>query len=365
MLVLGPFLIVAMVAGLASRPAARPGLDRANRSIFSGGSLPAAGLSAGGPGLLPAGTTRRSDQVLGGSPAASGWSIQPTSNPLVPTGTLSAVACAASHWCIGVGTYDNPAGKGATLAEEWNGAAWSLQHPVNPTTAAYGYLGGVSCPSINSCTAVGNFVDPSGHEEPLVEAWNGASWNMQRVPMPTGAPAGALYGISCTSGRACTAVGNSTNLSGKEVPLAEGWNGAAWSAESPADRGGADASSLFGVSCTSDRTCVAVGNSSSSSGKSTALVEAWNGTTWTMQKPPTPPDAATSALAAVSCGAPDACTAVGNYTNNTAVEVTLAEKWNGTGWTLETTPNPSGATPERAGQRLMQRAGRLQGGWEL
>ena len=45
----------------------------------------------------------------------------------------------------------------------------------------------------------------------------------------------------------------------------------------------------------------------------------------------------------MSCTSASACTAVGNnYVNGNTL--TLAEHWNGTAWTIQTTPNPSGST---------------------
>jgi hypothetical protein len=41
----------------------------------------------------------------------------------------------------------------------------------------------------------------------------------------------------------------------------------------------------------------------------------------------------------VSCISPVACTAVGSY-DTTSGTATLAEGWNGTGWSLETTLSP-------------------------
>src|SRR3954453_11877401 len=64
---------------------------------------------------------------------------------------------------------------------------------------------------------------------------------------------------------------------------------------------------------------------------------------WTVQSVPVP-KGPTGSLSAVNCASATACTAVGHYTNGAGVQVTLAERWNGTGWSLQSTPNPSSAT---------------------
>ena len=49
-------------------------------------------------------------------------------------------------------------------------------------------------------------------------------------------------------------------------------------------------------------------------------------------------------IESVSCSAANACTAVGSDHNTSGVDVTLAERWNGTDWQREATPNPAGDT---------------------
>jgi hypothetical protein len=70
------------------------------------------------------------------------------------------------------------------------------------------------------------------------------------------------------------------------------------------------------------------------------LAERWDGTSWTVQATPNPTGASESTLARVSCGSASACTAVGSSFTNSA---TLAEAWDGTSWTIQATPNPPGA----------------------
>jgi hypothetical protein len=72
-------------------------------------------------------------------------------------------------------------------------------------------------------------------------------------------------------------------------------------------------------------------------------VEQWNGSTWTPQSPPVPPDTDGAWFAGVSCTNNNACTAVGYFT---AFELSdgapLAESWNGTSWSLQSAqPLPS------------------------
>ena len=59
---------------------------------------------------------------------------------------------------------------------------------------------------------------------------------------------------------------------------------------------------------------------------------------WTVV--PTAAGAAYGTLAAVSCPAPTACVAVGTQ-DSSGSGVKLIQRWNGTKWAIQATPNPS------------------------
>ncbi len=100
---------------------------------------------------------------------------------------------------------------------------------------------------------------------------------------------------------------------------------------------------LRGVSCSSSVACTATGYYVNSSGVTLTLAESWNGTEWTIQTIPNPTGAKASSLNSLSCASSLACAAVGSYVSNSNSEMTLAEVWNGTSWAMQLTPNPSGA----------------------
>ena len=90
---------------------------------------------------------------------------------------------------------------------------------------------------------------------------------------------------------------------------------------------------LGAVACTSASACTAVGWSSAGT-----LAERWDGTRWTIQATPNPLQGA-GVLSGVACTSASACTAVG-ATNFTPGAKTLAERWDGTRWSIQPTPNP-------------------------
>ena len=122
---------------------------------------------------------------------------------------LQGVSCTSATACTAVGSYYNSAGERVTLAERWNGTGWKIQSTPNPTGGQHNSLQGISCTSATACTAVGNYVNSAGKLVTLAERWNGTAWTVQSTPNPSGAGGSYLKGVSCTSATACTAVGYS------------------------------------------------------------------------------------------------------------------------------------------------------------
>jgi hypothetical protein len=75
-----------------------------------------------------------------------------------------------------------------------------------------------------------------------------------------------------------------------------------------------------------------------------SLAELWDGTGWSPETIPTPAGARGNGLAGVSCTSTTFCIVVGGYgTNVYPIGATFADEWNGTSWSIQTTPNPTGA----------------------
>jgi hypothetical protein len=278
------------------------------------------GLLTVSPALasVPAGAPVRAASA---SAPVPGWSITPTPNPEVPTGQLVWASCPASNSCMAVGVYVKTSGQGASLAEQWNGSSWRIVRTPNPPGSTFSVLFGVACSTPVACTAVGTST-VAGATQALVERWNGASWHIQKTPNPAQGGA-ALGAVSCVSSSACMAVGSFNGGT-----LAEAWNGTRWQVQATPNP--ASGAFLGGVSCTSASSCTAAGGSSAGT-----LAERWNGTRWSIQATPNPPQGG-GVLTGVSCTSASSCTAVGGRADGT----TLAERWNGTQWSIQATPNP-------------------------
>jgi hypothetical protein len=161
--------------------------------------------------------------LLANSAAAadSGWSIEKTPNP-IGGGFLESVSCASATACTAVGYYNTGDTTDVALAERWNGTKWSIEHNPNPTGSSNSPLYGVSCASASACTAVGDDTNRTGNVT-FAERWNGTEWSIEYPPNPTRS-ANGLSGVSCVLVSACTAVGD-YGTSHAEVTFAERWNG--------------------------------------------------------------------------------------------------------------------------------------------
>ncbi len=272
--------------------------------------------------------------------AATAWSLQSTQNASgAEHSALYDIACepASTSLCVAVGK-KTASGVSSPYAQGWNGSAWSNQTPIAPEKATAGELQSVHCLSKTSCMASGSYTNGSGTFS-LVESWNGTNWSIQATPNPSEASESIFKGISCKVATACIAVGSSVK-SGTRTSLAELGNSGTWSLQTVPSAEGALASELNGVDCTSSTSCIAVGAYTVSGGANWALAASWNGTSWSLQSVPKPEGAKKSTLLDISCSDSTHCTAVGGYNNASSVQVSFVERWNGSTWSQQTSPNP-------------------------
>jgi hypothetical protein len=308
-------------------------------------------------GAIAVGLALTMSLATAGANDTPGWAVQPTPNPAgAKQSALTGISCSASTACVAVGwsaTRAAPYGmyqsSRVVLAERWNGAGWTLQPTPIPAGAKDSEFTAVSCTSANACTAVGTYRDSAGADVTLAERWTGSNWIVQRTVNPgealteqefDAAQSGSnLNGVACASATSCTAVGHYSNNKGSTA-LIEHWDGSRWTLQTPSDPARHPMSS---VSCTASSACTAVGDAQD------ALAEQWNGAAWVLQRTPSlaPPKTPYGSFTGVSCRSGTVCTAVGvknEARGDSSVLVPLAEHWDGTGWALQKVPIPPGYT---------------------
>ena len=318
----------------------------------------------------------------GSALAAGGWSIA-AGSPY--PGSLEGISCTSPSWCAAVGSRDNF----DTLVENWNGHKWTAQ-----PSPGKGLLYSVACADRKACWAVGTEGVRS-----LMERWNGGGWHLVRsspaistlsgvtchgpsfcVAVGHSTPDAAIltwdgrtwsktvtvadsYGaylnsVSCTSSRFCIAVGSAiVSQSVAMSPIAEIWNGKQWTSIAPLPDHG-HRTILEGISCTTDKSCVAVGQVNSNG----SFAELWNGRAWIYTpKVPNPPGAGVS-LNSVMCDASTNCVAVGDTSTSSPRSASVIEGWNGHTWHLEVSPR-TGRYCTLSGVSLSSSLGAVVGGY--
>jgi hypothetical protein len=171
-------------------------------------------------------------EAVGGGPSGqlaaawngTSWATQATAGSV--STVLSAVSCTTASSCAAVGESPGANQQEATLAESWDGSAWTLQATPNPSTTMGSQLSGVSCTSATSCTAAGSYqssnVSTFGDFQTLAEVWDGTAWSLQPSPSPSSDD--TLQDVSCGASQLCTAVGSTLDPGGVTATLIETGN---------------------------------------------------------------------------------------------------------------------------------------------
>jgi hypothetical protein len=261
--------------------------------------------------------------------------------------TLESVSCVSTIACEAVGSYANKTDFGVALTEVWNGIAWTVQAAANPAASTGMSLQVVSCVAKNACAAVGieNYgrgSDTAG----VAEVWNGIDWALQSTADPDGSANTILGTVSCSVAGFCEAGGEYVNSAGDAMVLMEGTTPGGWAAQgAPGGGSGNFGAQLAGVSCSDKSACEAVGEyyANQDTGEDHAWAEQWSAGRWKLQIASSPRGYSNSELKAVSCRSGGRCEAVGDYLDSAGDNLTLAELWNGRGWTVQHTPNPHGS----------------------
>ena len=119
---------------------------------------------------------------------------------------------------------------------------------------------------------------------------------------------------------------------------------------------------LDAVSCVSPTVCMATGHRQNSIGALVTLAERWDGTRWSLVPTPSP-GRTDSRLVAVSCVSAAACMAVG-FTQGRPGG-TLAESWNGTRWSVVPSPGHPHSADNLAGVSCVSPTACTAAGWYI
>ena len=207
--------------------------------------------------------------------------------------------------------------------------AWSQVASPNAGTS-YNVLSGVAAISAHNVWAVGAYGNGNG-SLPLIEHWSKSKWTV--VPSPN--IAGSLAGIAAIAANNIWAVGENDSSTMQET-LVEHWNGQAWSIiSSPNFAPSGNTLAAISVVTANDIWAVGTTTSTSSTSGYQPLIEHWNGTQWSISSSP----AISGRLFSVAAVGPTDAWAVGDNILPNSTD-SLTEHWNGTQWSIVSSPNP-------------------------
>ncbi|MHB8599507.1 MAG: hypothetical protein ACYDER_22175 [Ktedonobacteraceae bacterium] len=270
------------------------------------------------------------------------WRLISNPNPGVTDNQLQGVTALSADDAWAVGSYENQFGaKSYTLIEHWNGKQWQVVQSPSPGANSNG-LTSVTATGPDDIWAAGAFSNNSSNldGQALIEHWNGKQWSV--IQNPPGSDQVALQAITALSANDIWAVGSK---SGGKGTFTEHWNGTKWTVV-PSPKTGEPTNSLMAVTALSTNDVWADGfaeGSTTSAGQSQAvqrgLIEHWDGTKWSIVSSPNL-NGLQSMLYGMTAVSTNDVWATGvslNYSAGTTK--TLVEHWDGTHWSVMSSPN--------------------------
>ena len=195
--------------------------------------------------------------------------------------------------------------------------------------------------------AVGNYEDSGQKVQGLIETMAHWRWTPAEAPLPLGTSledqSAILYGVSCLSALSCVAVGE---YGSTPVALIETLSAAGFTPTVAATSlAGTGWSSLREVTCTTSRSCAAIGFYGP---YNLAYTDDVVHGRWTATKAPAPPgdQSPGPALSTPVCPQKRVCVSVGSYTGTQNETLGLIDGLSRKRWTAQATPLPSNADPD-------------------
>jgi N-acetylneuraminic acid mutarotase len=260
------------------------------------------------------------------------WRVVTSPNFSANTNILFGVAATSPSDVWTVGTYYDQNFTAQTLIEHWDGSVWTTSSSPNPGSSG-NQLNGVAALAPGDAWAVGFFTDANFIANTLVEHWDGASWNV--VPSPSNGGNGSyLQSIAALAADNIWAAGYYVDDNLVNETLVEHWDGTSWTIVTSPNRA-IDSSQLYGMAATSSSDIWAVGYSGQGNGVLT-LIEHWDGSAWNIIDSPNPGSSG-NYLQAVAI-VPGTVWSVGYYYES-GHPLTLIEQWDGSNWNIVPSPN--------------------------
>jgi hypothetical protein len=219
----------------------------------------------------------------------TGWSLQPSYSFGAQDNNLNGVSAASKTDAWAVGSYI-PGLNGVlnTLAQHFDGNRWT-SYPLPNVGQQENALYAVSMPGPALAWAVGYYASGKFQQQTLIEHYNGTAWSVVPSPSP-GALQNVLYSVAAITDNDAWAVGAQQDSSGLWHTLTEHWNGSAWSVVNAVDAG-STGNQLYAVRALASNNVYTVGQQANSAFPNQALIEHWDGSKWSVVTSPADPSA--------------------------------------------------------------------------
>lgn len=253
---------------------------------------------------------------------------------------LARISCISVGNCVAVGNYQSNAEVWEPMLVVERGGTWAraIEAPMPagaPVEGQNAVLLSITCAHPGTCTAVGEYVDPAGHQQGLIVTGSGNHWSAAPTPAP---PSDAATdpniipsSVACASVGECAAVGTYVNPLQNSLGLLLGESGGSWAgatgAQLPADAAPASTVGdqtvvLASVACPQPGTCTAVGWYFDNDENGQGLLVTQAGGVWQAGVKVTLPSNAVGGLEKqsagldwISCASLGNCVATGVYTD--------------------------------------------------
>jgi hypothetical protein len=268
------------------------------------------------------------------------WRIVKSPNMGSDNNQVTALAAVSTNDVWATGSFTIPGTQTSNgLIQHWDGSRWSIVPNPNPGTKSY-FIKAVSAVSTNDVWDVGFTADKNGNKhKTLTEHWNGSQWSI--VPSPNAGQDNFLAGVVAVSTSNVWAVGlGISNSVGSALILH--WNGKQWSVV-PSSNPGSTFYSLTEARAVSANDIWSVGNAVNNNGVFQTLIEHWNGTKWSVVSSPNVGSINDSLFSVTTVSTNDVW-AVGISTNNSKNDRTLIQHWDGKQWSVVSSPNVGSQT---------------------
>lgn len=266
---------------------------------------------------------------------ATGWTQVPSPNFGNQDNILAGVSAASATDVWAVGAYI-PTASGVlnTLAQHFDGTRWTAVQLPN-VGAQQNILQAVSMPSPGKAWAVGDFITGKFRQHTLIEHFDGAIWSVVSSPNP-GDLQNILYGVAAITDTDVWAVGAHQKAPGLWHTLTEHWDGSKWSVVQAVDVG-SNGNQFYAVKALATNDVYAIGQQAGPGFPSQALIEHWDGTSWSVVASPS--DASASALPLGLTATASSVTVVGEQETDTAPYTSYVTVGAANALSIQSTPN--------------------------